>query len=233
MGADLNTDNEGPTPSPSTFAEMAPEYERAISTTRKEFAARQHAMGFLERRRFRPRPPLWLRMAGGGLRGIYADVGLLREHGEVVWGYIVQANEQLFDPMDKLDCPAAVIYSLDSHYFANLRELEQMAVGLFGVKGDNVNDPEMQRFGELLADEREIQMKLPLPGCLTGPREVFYTSIMVHREQLPFPFLATSAFPLLVAPAQTTATMILPIAYWSKEMVSYWVAVVQSLLEEE
>ena len=141
---------------------------------------------------------------------MYDHSEALRLNGQVVWGHIIQANEQLYEPDDSSNCPAAIVYSIDAYYLAHPEELGDIASMLFDLKGTQTN-PELQQFSDLLANERETQMYLPIPESLTGGRRVIYTSIMVHRHHLPTNFLSSSLFPLLVAPQQTDATSSYPI----------------------
>jgi hypothetical protein len=204
-------------------------YQMSIEETRELFQSKRHSLGFFEKRKFKPKAPAWVR--GSQLKTIYDSVNLLRQEGQVVWGHIVQANSLLFDPHEKADCPAAAIYSLDPYYDGKVDELEEIASSLFEIKGEETTR-ELQQFSDILEDERTTQMKLPIPKSLTNGRAVIYTSIMVHRKQLPIPFLVTSAFPLLVHPNKTQATMILPEKYWSESMKSYWFTILKMQMEE-
>ncbi|MCM8531565.1 MAG: suppressor of fused domain protein [Lentisphaeraceae bacterium] len=217
-------------PEESSATDRITFYQTAINSTRDTFAKSRGCMGFFEKRKFKPKPPMWIKVLGGGLRDIYRDCELLRTEGQIVWGHIIQANELLFDPSAKQNCPAAALYSLDPYYDGNLEELEFIAGSLFDLKGVETS-ANLQKFSDILADERTTQMKLKIPHELTGGRDVFYTSIMVHRNQLPVPFLAASAFPLLVHKNRTHSTMILPSKYWSNDMVGYWMTLLQLSME--
>lgn len=218
-------------PESSSPTERCAFYQKALSLTRVKYNEQRLKMGFFEKRKFRIKPPLWIKMTRSRLGEIYKDNELLRTEGKVVWGHIIQANQLLFDPEAKENCPAAALYSLDPYYDGNLEELEVIAGSLFDIKGKSTSK-NLQKFSDMLADETTIQMKLKIPHELTGGRDVFYTSIMVHRNQLPFPFLATSAFPLLVHESKTKSTMILPVKYWSDDMIGYWVTMLQLAMEE-
>ena len=219
-------------PEDSSATDRIDFYIKAINSTRDEFASSRNKMGFFEKRKFRMKAPAWIKLSGSKLKNIYSDNELLRTEGKIVWGHIIQANSLLFDPSAKENCPAAALYSLDPYYDGNLEELEVIAGSLFDLKGEKTSRS-LQKFSDILADERTIQMKLKIPHELTGGRDVFYTSIMVQRNQLPVPFLAASAFPLLVHERKTKSTMILPAKYWSQDMIGYWMTLLQLSLEGE
>ena len=203
-----------------------PEFEHfcnlAIKNTREKFVAVQGQMGLLERCKFKPAMPLMVRMIGGELKAIYRDNAVIRDQGVVVWGHIIQANTDLFDPKNYDNLPAGAIYSCDPYYDSRLDQLAEIAGILFATKGKRGVSPELRKLSRIISDERTMRMKISVPESLTDGRKVYYTSIMVHRKQLPVPFLVCSAFPLIVAPKHTTATMILPSQYWSEEMEEYW-----------
>ena len=77
-------------------------------------------------------------------------------------------------------------------------------------------------FSRILDDELTRAVRLAVPTRLTGGREVIYTSIMVRRIGLLDGYLADAMFPLLVLPAETPSTLIVPWEWWSPAMVAMW-----------
>ena len=185
---------------------------------------RNRGFGFFAKRRFKPQAPEWVWRCKeeNGLQLIYKHHRMIRDFGQVVWGCIVQANNELFDRRQHDDCPAVAIYSLDPYFDGRLSELREIASCIFELKGENYEDNELRLFSRVLSNERTTLMKQPVPKYLTGGRDVFYSTIMVHRKQLPVPFLDEVFFPLLVAPEYTTATMILPKEYWGNRTLWMW-----------
>src|SRR5262249_19146105 len=70
-----------------------------------------------------------------GLLRILQDQDTLLVRGQVVWGQLVQANQILFNPENRMTCPANVIYSSDPFFDGRLSLLSSMARGLFAQKG--------------------------------------------------------------------------------------------------
>lgn len=102
-----------------------------------------------ERRSFRLRPSFQVRfrmlLGRDKLRLILDDQDLLRDGGRVVWGFLVQANNVLFDPANRLVLPANVIYSPDQSFDGRVSVLEGIAHKLFELKGTSPRDKELRR----------------------------------------------------------------------------------------
>ncbi|WP_072336303.1 hypothetical protein [Thermoactinomyces sp. DSM 45891] len=75
------------------------------------------------------------------------------QQGDVYLGCIVQANEFLFDPQNRWNCPAAVLYTQDDYYYQHPEELAQLAHDLYSVKGETGYVENVQMFADMLANE--------------------------------------------------------------------------------
>lgn len=194
-------------------------YRQAIAATRQSFRSHQVKPSWWKRLTESMRPPGWM-PTDDALREVYRQQWTLIEKGRVVWGHIVQANKLLFEA-GAINSPANVLYSTDA-YFDDLAELPELAGTLFSTKGEQLDDPEVQRFADALAAERTRPLRLLLPKRMTGDREVCFSTIMVHREHLPTGMLSTPFFPLLVAPDVVDVTMILPCKFWDPLVIQLW-----------
>lgn len=170
--------------------------------------------------RFRP-PPFLKTAPNNYLWEIYRQQESLFRQGLVVWGHIVQANNNLFKA-GPYDHPASIIYSTDSRFDDQPHALESMAASLFAVKGKRHPDPEMAEFSRVLADEHDPAPRLPVPRSLTGGYAVFHTAIIVVRQHLPQGYLTHSLFPLLIEAQLTTAAIIVPCRFWPPGLVAMW-----------
>jgi hypothetical protein len=168
------------------------------------------------------RPPAWMHQhRADPLWGVYQIQQTLLDHGQVVWGCIVQANALLFEPGEG-DSPAAVIYSDDPYLDAEPEELGYIAHQLFELKGRTEVDADVRQFAASITDERTRDAKLIVPPRLTGGRRVYYTAIMVIRAHLPDGVLRDAMLPLLVLPDRTPWTLVLPSHFWSPSLVLQW-----------
>lgn len=160
-------------------------------------------------------PPDWVAETNSPLMCLYRDQQLLLAEGRLVWAYIIQANVLLKVPGGP-NCPAAVVFGDSDAMDSQLERLSQIASTLGETKGNKECDPELKRFSELITGETEVCLNLKVPRSHSDGLDVFYTTIMVHREQLPAPVLSAPFLPLLVCPEKTQATMILPVMFWSE-----------------
>ena len=63
-----------------------------------------------------------------------------------------------------------------------------------------------------------------LPKDLCYQKDTYMTTVYIYRPHLPRPLLLRGFFPMLVLPEKTTASMVLPAAYWSDEMLTEWLS---------
>jgi hypothetical protein len=202
--------------------ETAIDFGDILEDCRSKFGASPRQLSMLEIWRRKMPTPSWVKSTNDRRFTVIFEnqVGLLKR-GRIVWGAIVQANSQLFEP-GRTDCPAAIIYSLDSSIDANPSILEDVARDLYLAKGKNVDNDEIQIFADKLEDEMVADLKLSVPQSLTEGIQCFYTCIMVHRKHLPDRKLSQGLFPVIVNPSETEATMILPFIYWSNNFEISW-----------
>lgn len=165
-------------------------------------------------------PPSWMKSKDDGLMEFYRKQELIFCQGTVVWGVTVQAHEHLFGHCPS-DHAAQVVYSLDPSFEQNGVPLQWIAQHLYSLKETTPEDPEERRIANLITDEMERGMGLPVPKSLTQGKEVLTSTIIVIRNHLPGRFLQNNWFPLLVHP-QTPAVMIVPRLYWAPEMLALW-----------
>lgn len=194
-----------------------------INSARDSLGPAPRSLGFFEWLGLKAWAPQWLWFSNDRLAEVYANQRDLLEKGRVVWGHIVQANSLLFEPGSE-DCPAAALYSPSRALDDEVGLLGEIAHGLYELKETVPDDPELQIFARTLTSEVETLMKVKVPPKLTEGHDVYYTCIMVPRKHLPNGFLTQRFFPLLIAPALTQATMILPARYWPPDLVQHWCA---------
>jgi len=172
-----------------------------------------------ERRRYKPRQPSWVH---GDLlqRQLDARDSLLQQ-GEVVWGHLVQANSQLWEP-GKQDHPASLVYSPDPAYDDCLPALGELAHELYLLKGTQPADPAAKQLAATLTDEVSRPARDAGPPTYSHEKEAYLTTLLVHRDHLPGGVLRAGFVPLLIAPQLTPWTLILPGEFWSPELQAAW-----------
>ena len=157
-----------------------------------------------------------------GLLRIFQDQDLLLTQGRVIWGQLVQANQILFQPTNRLTCPANVIYSVDSFFDGRLSLLSSIARGLFAQKGSTSADREIQAFVDAVTDEMARVLRKEMPHSYTGGRSVNFATCFIQPSHLPDGFIARPSFPIIVSPDETPAMLLLPSRYWPAELISNW-----------
>ena len=156
------------------------------------------------------------------LQMIYRDQHILRDHGELVWGHIVQANQILFDRSNSQPMPACGVYSSDPYFDDRVNSLRDIGHELYELKGTIPDDPQLRRFARVITGEKERLYAVRIPRSLCENRNVYYTTFMVDPEHLPDGYLAAGYFPLLICPQRTDAVMILPACFWPRMLRDYW-----------
>jgi hypothetical protein len=157
-----------------------------------------------------------------GLLKILQDQDALLTRGRVVWGQLVQANQILFDPKNRMTCPANAIYSTDPFFDGRLALLSSMARGLFAQKGSTRANRELQVFVDAVTNEMARVLRREMPHTYTGGRPVYFATCFIQPAHLPYGYLNRPSFPVVVNPEETPAMMLLPSRFWPPELVSHW-----------
>lgn len=168
--------------------------------------------------------PSW--MTGDVLSILYDEYATLFEKGEIYYGYIVQANEILFNDKPRVDCPANVIYSTDSYVNENPDILRKFAKKLFSYKEMPLDVvPELLReVVAIIKDERSRQ-SVDIHLQMDDGHEITITfmTMMVFRKYLPSHKLNGSLIPIMAYPQKCRSVMIVPKKYWSESFIKqYW-----------
>lgn len=146
---------------------------------------------------------------------------VLAEHGQVVWGSIVQANNKLFQPGNE-DLPGVTVYSRDSYFDGRPEQLFAIASAGGVLKNTNPADTELSRVASRLTDEYDLSEGASLPKRLTGGRELTISTTIFHRARLPITILSCCIFPIVIAPDLTPANMVLQLQYWPMRLRKCW-----------
>lgn len=196
------------------------QFRAAIEETREIFGDPDREFGFFEKRYLKARPPIWCRKGGDAMWINYRDQWKLLTEGMPVWGTIVQVNNLMFKP-GRLNCPGTVLYSRTRKHGDDLLPLMNIARNLFQLKGEHANDPECQRYGDMLEDEYDRAMGIQVPDIMTGGIPLRSASVVFHRKHLPVNYLTAGFFPLLIH-KETKSCMVLPSRYWSRDIIEHW-----------
>jgi hypothetical protein len=161
----------------------------------------------------------WLR--DDPLGAIVNAQAMLLSKGTVVWGALVLANGDLFEPGPD-DKPAALVYSRDPHFDGRPQALRRIASALLAPTGNDTPLPLRVLAGRVQAGKDRFQ-NLPVPTSVSE-RKVLVSTFAVFRQHLPGGVMAgRSWFPVLVHP-YTHAMMIVPRQFWPAGLSASWEA---------
>jgi hypothetical protein len=168
-----------------------------------------------------PRPQ-WLRSdPSDALMVLYRNLGKLFREGVVVWGYVIQANQLLFEH-GRMNCPGEVVYSLEDRSRASLEYLEDVARELYTLKGSRPARPELIPIAEYLTDELVRVFGLRVPSVVSPAIECRISTTFFVRKHLPTRRLCAPWLPLVVSPVRPHVVMPLPERHWPDELFDAW-----------
>lgn len=164
--------------------------------------------------------PAWIK-PGHGLNQQFERQRELLEKGEVVLGGFVQANTNLFQPLEP-DLPGDIVYPSRPDSEARPAEILRIARAVYGLKGTSPREPLARRLAEAITDEYECKMGILVPQSIAFGIECRVSSVQVHRKHLPNGMLSRQLVPLLILPDSPGSVMILPCRYWPQEFQKLW-----------
>jgi hypothetical protein len=153
---------------------------------------------------------------------ILREQDLLHERGQIYWGYLVEANNLLFQPTNDHTLPAAIIYSTDPFFDSQIDLLESIANNLSDLKENPSADPEVREFVRITTDEFERILRLELPLSCCHGRSVYYATCLVQPHHLPRGFIAKPWFPIIADFDETEVVKILPSHLWPEKLSMHW-----------
>jgi len=108
------------------------------------------------------------------------------EHGSPTVGWIVQANDNLFQDGSMPSYPALVLVSPDKQTARDEEFMTELAERIRDLKGEECEDEEEQLVSRWVTDERYREGKRDrLPESFTQGREVYLAHIIIRRDHLP------------------------------------------------
>lgn len=172
--------------------------------------------------------PLWLRLhRNDGLHVVYRDKDLIFRAGKIYYGFLVQANEMLFQKGNNLDLPANVLFSthpLAEKYPEFLAEIGSEIFSYKGKPESEIPEPLRETVRILTAETDRsgtaFSISIPNPDQpdeIIENIDIYFCSVIVFHKDLPGQFLQTQFLPVLAAPEQSPAVLILPKEYWTAE----------------
>ena len=184
--------------------------------TKSKFYDARENFTIVEKKLLKLKKPLWAyNKSSKDLAKVYKDQKVLYSQGRIALGTIVQANEELFKTDNAMSLPAVFLFSEDEYFLENPNKLIDMANKLYSLKGKETVDIEVKEFVDAITDEYTTILNKKLPFSISNGRDVYYTTIIVHRMHIPNIYLDRVLYPLLVYPEKVDSSFILSSFYWS------------------
>ena len=108
------------------------------------------------------------------LRSHLKNQRFLLKNGKVVWAALIQANKRLYE-IDPHWYPGEILCSDDPHFEAHPNELEKVCSAIFGLKGQETNNPDIQMHVSEITDELTRSFGVPLSTTLVSCRSALLT----------------------------------------------------------
>jgi hypothetical protein len=176
------------------------------------------AQGNLRARAWRLSVPEWL--ARDDLHRLIGAAPKLFASGRVVWGAIVQSNNDLADPLgDLLAAPGDIVY--DPAGRVPWMELYEAGQRLQGLKGRDFDDPALTGVSKHLESETARVFGLAVPRSVM-PYPLLMSSTWFQRSHLMGQMLAQPVLPIVISDELPGFAMPLPVACWPEEVKALW-----------
>jgi hypothetical protein len=102
----------------------------------------------------------------------------------LVFVYVVQANEALFEEGEGNTAPAVLLYTTDPAHCRDAQWLQDLGQRVSALKSSGTRDPKANELGAYLAAE-ESTFDLPVPDSLTGGVAARIKTTWVSTDELP------------------------------------------------
>ncbi|QDV25778.1 hypothetical protein [Aureliella helgolandensis] len=147
--------------------------------------------------------------------------------GKIVWGHVIQANDELYLPAPSVDSytydrAGELVFSLDDSVEPPPSQLERVAVALAGLRYASELDSELQPWADYLDAETTRVVGKQVPDRIAPCGTFFVSTTLFRRSHLPNGVLCQSLLPIVVEAQQPHFTMPLPHAYWPTSLLEWW-----------
>lgn len=151
----------------------------------------------------------------------------LFRNGKIVWGHVIQANGELYEPAPAVDSytydrAGELVFSLDDRVVCGPGQLERIAVQLAGLRCAAELDSELQPWADYLNAETARVVGRQVPDRIAPWATSFVSTTLFRRSHLPSGVLCQGLLPIVVEAQQPHFTMPLPQGYWPASLLEWW-----------
>lgn len=150
--------------------------------------------------------------------------------GQVVWGHVIQANDVLWGPSQSAgpgneesdDAPGELVFSLDVEGRVTPPQLETIAEELGSLRGDDFDDPELQKIADYLEAETVRAFGWSVPKRISPKVPCYISTTIFLRKHLPEGYLHREFLPVVISAKPPYFAMPLPERFWSPDLKEWW-----------
>lgn len=151
----------------------------------------------------------------------------LLRNGRVAWGHVVQANQDLFQPVPLTesciyDRPGEILFSTFDSEAASPEYLQPIAHKIGNLRRAQGLDAELQSWANYLNAETTRVVGKPVPQRFSSSIACFVSTTLFRRSYLPDGVLYNPVLPVIVAPKPPFYAIPLPSIYWSQSLLDWW-----------
>jgi len=218
-------------PNDPTFAGLPmSQWDRWLAECRAKFGDSPRNFDAATERMLLVNPPWVTKLRLGDVLAKLVQNNTLRRlfrDGDIVWGHVIQANLELFEPAPSIDSytydrPGEIVFSLDDPAVATPSLLEQVASYLAALKYVGGLDIELQPWAEYLNAETIRVVGKQVPAKISPAAKCFVSTTLFRRSHLPDGILCQSLLPIVVVTEQPHFAMPLPKIYWPTSLLEWW-----------
>ncbi len=175
--------------------------------------------------------PPWLTKLrlGDSLAKLIQDSTLrnLFRNGRLAWGHVVQANQDLFEPVPPTDSyvydrPGEILFSPFTSEAVSPEYLQPIAHKIGSLRRADGLDPELQSWANYLNAETIRVVGKPVPMRFSSSTACFVSTTLFRRSYLPDGVLYSPVLPVIVAPEPPFFAIPLPCIYWPQSLLDWW-----------
>lgn len=143
--------------------------------------------------------------------------------GVVEWGYVVQANNALFEH-GKGNHPADFVYYEPGSGWQDTGHLEELVRTIYDLKHVPVNEADLAELSQHMKDDVDRASGIKIPASINGGRRCLLTTSFINRQHVPAKMLCNGLLPIVVSEAEPSKVLPLPERYWPTEFREWWLS---------
>lgn len=140
-------------------------------------------------------------------------------NGVIVWGKVIQANEDIFKPGES-NHPGELVYSFDEALNKNPRYLIHVADQLFALNDTKPDNRKLKEIADYLTDGTVRVFGLLVPKSISSQYTCRISTTFFVRKHLHESRLINGLMPIFVSPGKPYIALPVPCKYWEQHDIN-------------